>query len=125
MWKYSSSFRATPIYEYDKEVIKAPYNRRHFFSYSENRVFDLPFKFSSTLPLVPTVFSVIKINKRNGTTIYIKNSLIRNGRIMGFFISLEKDADVIIGGVRPKKCFVIHLLFNFFLLCHFVIMIHR
>lgn len=105
MWKYSSSFRATPIYEYDKEVIKAPYNIRHFFSYSENRVFDLPFKFSSTLPLVPTVFSVIKINKRNGTTIYIKNSLIRNGRIMGFFISLEKDADVIIGGVRPKKVF--------------------
>ena len=105
MWKYSSSFRATPIYEYDKEVIKAPYNRRHLFSYSENRVFDLPFKFSSTLPLVPTVFSVIKINKRNGTTIYIKNSLIRNGRIMGFFISLEKDADVIIGGVRPKKVF--------------------
>lgn len=32
-----------------------------------------------------------------------KNCLIGNRSIKGFFISLEKDADVIIGGIRQKK----------------------
>ena len=54
---------------------------------------------SYTLSQVFTVFSLIKINR---TTIYTKNYLIRKGSIIGFFISLEKDADVIIGGVFCK-----------------------
>lgn len=37
-----------------------------------------------------------------------KNWLIGNRSIKGFLISLEKDADVIIGGIRQKKIGVFH-----------------
>lgn len=37
-----------------------------------------------------------------------KNCLIGNRSIKGFFIFLEKDADVIIGGIRQKKIGVFH-----------------
>ena len=38
---------------------------------------------------------------------------------MGFFISLEKDADVIIGGVKPKKVFRYSFIILFFFIVPF------
>ena len=40
-WKYSSSFRASPKYEYDEEVIKAPCNtKKESFTQTENILFN-------------------------------------------------------------------------------------
>lgn len=46
----------------------------------------------------------------SGTLIYPRNCLAGNRSIKSFLLSLQKDADVIIGRVRPKKLGVFHSL---------------
>ena len=60
--------------------------------------------FLSIILKSPKVFSVIKICKRslNGTTIYARKYLIGNRSRYGFFLSLEKDRDVVLSGTVKK-----------------------